>query len=531
MNEALARAVYVSGTPLNIVQHPLWVEFFKRLRPSFMPPTRRVLSSSLLENEYSKVNSDLCEAIANAPNLNLQCDGWSNIRNEAIINFIVSKPEPLFVEFLETKTNSHSAEYIAGEMAKVIDKYGAKKFFVAIGDNENTMQAALRLLQIEFPWIVPLGCISHWLHLFCKYIMKCKKAKKLVSNAMTVVKTVKKSHVLNGEFKQKQKEKGVAVSLKLAGKTRWGSILFCLQSLQKNKSVLQSLAVDEHSAMPNAVKRLMLSEAFWKNVEYAITIFKPIVSAVTLLESDESLIYKMHSVVNNLVTNLNQIITTTTFFTAAEQKQLSKQMSERKASTLKEIHLAATVLNPRSLGHELSQSEKIDAFEFIYKTAINMGLNDANVMADLANYQNKEGIWAKPFIWVSVDRVTPTLWWKTYAAQTDLGAVAVRILTAPITSAATERSFSTFSWIHNKKRNRLTTERAGKLTYIAHNWRLLNAPKNQKNKEDDVAAASGGRARGSDHESMASDRDSDSDYDDESYSDLECEDLADGDVW
>lgn len=521
----------MSGAPLNIVQHPLWIEFFKRLRPSFVPPTRRVLSSSLLENEYSKVNSDLCQAIANAPNLNLQCDGWSNIRNEAIINFVVSKPEPLFVEFLETKTSHHSAEYMAGEMAKVIDKYGAKKFFVAIGDNEIKMQAALKLLQINFPWIVPLGCVSHWLHLFCKYIMKCANAKKLVSNAMIVVKTVKKSHVLNGEFKAKQKEKGVSTSLKLAGKTRWGSILFCLDSLQKNKSVLQSLAVDEHSTMPNAVKRLMLSEAFWKNLEYGITIFKPIVSAVTLLESDESLIYKMHTVVNNLVTNLNQIIASTKFFTAAEQKQLSKQMSERKASTLKEIHLAAAVLNPRSLGHELSHSEKIDAFEFIYKTAINMSLNDASVMADLASYQNKEGIWAKPFIWVSVDRVTPTLWWKTYAAQTDLGAVAVRILTAPITSAATERSFSTFSWIHNKKRNRLTTQRAGKLTYIAHNWRLLNAPKSQRKREDDVATASGGTA--SDHESMTSDRDSDSDsdYDEESYSDLECEDLVDDDVW
>lgn len=526
MNEALARAVFVSGTPLNIVQHPLWIEFFKRLRPSFVPPTRRVLSSSLLENEYSKVNSDLCDAIANAPNLNLQCDGWSNIRNEAIINFVISKPQPLFVEFLETKTNNHSAEFIAGEMAKVIDKYGAEKFFVAIGDNENTMQAALRLLQMKFPWIVPLGCISHWLHLFCKDIMKCKNAKKLVSNAMTVVKTVKMSHVLNGEFKNKQKEKGVSISLKLAGKTRWGSILFCLESLQKNKSVLQSLAVDEHSAMPIAVKRLMLSEAFWKNVEYSITIFKPIVSAVTSLESDESLIYKMHTMVNNLVSNLNQIITTSKFFTAAEQKHMSKQMSERKAFTLKEIHLAAAVLNPRSLGHALSQSEKIDAFEFIYKTAINMKLNDANVMEDLANYQNKEGMWAKPFIWVSVDRVSPTLWWKTYASQTDLGAVAVRILSAPITSAATERSFSTFSWIHNKKRNRLTTQRAGKLTYIAHNWRLLNVPKTQKKREDDVGTASGGT--GIDRESMASDRDSDSDYDEESYSDLDLDEDLDG---
>lgn len=298
----------MSGTPLHIVEHPLWIAFLKQLRPSFVPPSRKMISQSLLEKEYTKVKSDVCDAVENAPNLHLQCDGWSNIRNEAIINFVISKPEPLFVEFLETKTNSHSAEYISGEMAKVIEKYGAKKFFVAIGDNENTMQASLKLLQTKFPWIVPLGCVSHWLHLFCKYIMKWRNAQKLESNTMTVVNIVKRSHVLNGEFKKKQKEKGLTTSLKERGKTRWGSILFSLESVQKNKSVLQSIAVDDDTAMPNAVKNLLLSEAFWKHLEYAITIFKPIVSAVVSLESDNSLIYKVHTILNNLVTTLNGII-------------------------------------------------------------------------------------------------------------------------------------------------------------------------------------------------------------------------------
>jgi len=41
-------------------------------------------------------------------------------------------------------------------------------------------------------------------------------------------------------------------------------------------------------------------------------------------------------------------------------------------------------------------------------------------------------------------------------------------------SADTERIFSTFSWMHNKKRNKLTTERAGKLTYLSYNWKLKN---------------------------------------------------------
>lgn len=286
-----------------------------------------MVSTTLLEKEYGKVNSEVCEALQKASNLNLQCDGWSNIRNEAVLNFIICKPEPLFVKFLETKTKSHSAEYICEEMAKVIEKYGAKKFFVAIGDNENTMQASLKLLQSKFPWIVPLGCLSHWLHLFCGDIMKAANAEKLVSNTMTVVKAIKRSHVLNAEFKKKQAEKGITSSLKLAGKTRWGSILFCLESIMQNKGVLQSIAVDEASSMPKAIRKLLLSEPFWKHLAYAISIFKPIVSAVVSLESDNSLIYKVHNMLTGLATNLSEIISSANFFSAAEKKRLTKRTS------------------------------------------------------------------------------------------------------------------------------------------------------------------------------------------------------------
>lgn len=49
----------------------------------------------------------------------------------------------------------------------------------------------------------------------------------------------------------------------------------------------------------------------------------------------------------------------------------------------------------------------------------------------------------------------------------------VYFLTAPCTSAATERIFSLHGNIHNVKRNRLTTERVAKPAYISYNWNLL----------------------------------------------------------
>lgn len=56
------------------------------------------------------MESEVKEKVDDAENLHLQCDGWSNCRNESIVNFIISCPTPLFVKFLETEDNSHNAE-------------------------------------------------------------------------------------------------------------------------------------------------------------------------------------------------------------------------------------------------------------------------------------------------------------------------------------------------------------------------------------------------------------------------------------
>jgi len=89
--------------------------------------------------------------------------------------------------------------------------------------------------------------------------------------------------------------------------------------------------------------------------------------------------------------------------------------------------------------------------------------------------------------------IKPLSWWRGLRGTCELADVAIRILGAPVTSAATERTFSTFSWIHSKKRNRLSTERAAKLTFLSHNWKLMNAPppKNKKEIGDEAEGTSG----------------------------------------
>ena len=52
--------------------------------------------------------------------------------------------------------------------------------------------------------------------------------------------------------------------------------------------------------------------------------------------------------------------------------------------------------------------------------------------------------------------------------------LALRILTIPASSAASEQNWSSFGYILDTKRNRLTPERATKLVYLYSNLRLIS---------------------------------------------------------
>ena len=109
LQESMAKEMYASGAPLNMVENPYWKDFFCRAHPSFILPSRHAVSNPLLD----KVSHDIESKLNDSNSLTIISDGWSNIRNESIINFIVAVPEPFFYKSIEPGENRHTAEYMA----------------------------------------------------------------------------------------------------------------------------------------------------------------------------------------------------------------------------------------------------------------------------------------------------------------------------------------------------------------------------------------------------------------------------------
>ena len=157
INTALARAFYASGIPLATIENPFIIQALNKINPEYHPPSRKLLSTNLLEKEYKQVSANIKKQIKSANYICLTSDGWTNIHQESIINFMITTPKPIFWKALETKENSHTGEYIAEQFDIVIKEIGISKIAAVITDNASNIKKAHNIFQKSYPNIIFLG--------------------------------------------------------------------------------------------------------------------------------------------------------------------------------------------------------------------------------------------------------------------------------------------------------------------------------------------------------------------------------------
>lgn len=115
--------------PFHAVENEHWKSFFNKIRSAWKIPSYYVLPNNYLESEFSsiknKVDSKISDSYRSWSNI---CDGWTSIRRESIINYVITTPQPLFYETFSTGGESHTAIFIAKEISVVLNEVGPKKY-------------------------------------------------------------------------------------------------------------------------------------------------------------------------------------------------------------------------------------------------------------------------------------------------------------------------------------------------------------------------------------------------------------------
>ncbi|CAI2163552.1 6977_t:CDS:2 [Funneliformis geosporum] len=95
------------------------------------------------------------------------------------------------------------------------------------------------------------------------------------------------------------------------------------------------------------------------------------------------------------------------------------------------------------------------------------------IIVEYSEYIGKLGGFSNKHLWGNITK-KPINWWKLVAKRYPiLSTIALKILSIPVTSTASERNWSTFSFINNKLRNRMLNQRVEKCVYLYWNMKIL----------------------------------------------------------
>ncbi|GBC39217.2 zinc finger BED domain-containing protein 1-like [Rhizophagus irregularis DAOM 181602=DAOM 197198] len=442
----LAQALFSAGVPFAFVENPLVIQFFKCLRPSFKLPNRRKLAGDLLNDVYDEVKLQTDEQISKANTLYMVSDGWSNINQESVQNFIICTPKPVFFNATFSGEESHTGEWILNEIIQQIEAIGVQKFSAVIMDTASVMKSAWRRIEEKYSNVVCLGCNSHVINLLIGDVLKINEIKPIVENSKMIVNYFKSHVQAAAKLKRIQGENyNKEIALVLPVLTRWGSHLSCFQSLQKSKTALEQTLMDPDicKKINNTVRNFVLSENFWDMLDTIIKFLEPIVIALKF------------EISCNFSNNIQQLV------------------QKRWDYTYHPVMMAAYMLDPCFL--EESKNTDIEATryrEFTEFTSKRFGQEESVIMfTELVKFRQKNSPYDNKTIWLSSTNLSPSVWWQSWP-NSSLQQLAIKILSILTSSAAAERNFSTFGFINNKICNRLQNERVKKLVYIYGNLQL-----------------------------------------------------------
>ncbi|XP_016325015.1 uncharacterized protein LOC107675252 [Sinocyclocheilus anshuiensis] len=234
-DECFARAVYATGSPLMLTANVYWKRFLNVLRPAYTPPSSHALSTHLLDREFNRVQAKVKQTVDKADCISIISDGWSNVRGQGIIKYIVTSPQLIFYKSTDTKDNRHTGSYIADELKAVIGDLGPEKVCALVTDNAANMKVAWAHVKETYPHITTIGCAAHALNRLLEDIMALNTMNTLYKTAKQVVKYVKGKQVASAIYLSKQKGKNRNATLKLPSITRWGGVVIMYDSLLEGK--------------------------------------------------------------------------------------------------------------------------------------------------------------------------------------------------------------------------------------------------------------------------------------------------------
>ncbi|KAG5666709.1 hypothetical protein PVAND_014724 [Polypedilum vanderplanki] len=472
----LANFFYRTGISLRLVESDAFKEFVKSLNPTYTMPSAKTLSGSFLDKQFIKCSTSMNEILDSHINLCLITDGWTNIRGDHIVNFCVKAPteKPFFHSSINTSGIIQNASAVAESIIAVLENLGSHKFNCIISDNAPVMKAAFKIIEEKYPHISGNGCAAHGVNLLVKDLITTTESSKTIKEAEKIIKYIKNHHLVKAKFDDIRLAANINHTLSMPVTTRWFSYFNSMSCLQNLKYVLIKLVDDEGEVLKeiqpksnsNAVMSLIKSNLFWERLAKLVKMIEFPSNVIGKLEGDDSSLSLVYDYFGQLYNHYE------------DNPEIQEKVKSRLKFLLTPTMGLAFMLTPKNAAEGFYFDEdKVDfiasAFDFANK--VNSDIADS-IQDELVAFMSEMSSLTERRKEI-VYKMSAKNYWSIIGREKypALYQIAKPINEMICSSASSERTWSTFRFIHSRLRNKLTNERVKKLVFLYTNSVLMDA--------------------------------------------------------
>ncbi len=338
MVELFGRAIHQTAMPFQAFEHPAWDEFFHTICGSFKRPTTETISGDLMQLEYKNIMFEVMRSLKQLVMICMTLDGATNIQGKQVINMMAYDPMALFLEHFTMELRRESVDNLYrklmdykrhllltirnlapgfqlaldltsdsdlddGVLSATRNKHFVNAPMFNFCSDSPSIMVKLRCMCIQDDeFVFVFGCALHALYNLCMdLVKKFPGIKSIIKHIVFLVKTIRKTHLVQQLFDKISKEKyGQTLVLILLTKTRWGTICDAAKRLNQVRTASCQLPTEILSNeldidLAPELCNVILDATFLKGFAALEVLFSTICACLTYLEGGKSTLSSVYA--------------------------------------------------------------------------------------------------------------------------------------------------------------------------------------------------------------------------------------------
>ena len=463
-----------------------WTSNFFSSNFNYEVPSRRKVMRDLIPLLYKncmKQVKEICGFNKGRTFCTLSTDGWQSPDGQHLRNYMIVLNEISFLHSTTCSgTKSMNAEAISEEIIEVIDDIGPDYVASLVTDNASSETTAWDYVMNKHEDVLCSGCCVHGGNLLFKDVTTDHKWSKDIVESANALATFIRSHTWT--LARVKEESGLTVTYHCM--TRFAGAYYTMHRLMKLKDPIRAIFSSSEYSRKNYERgpqmyTLVMRNQFWENMDALLAYLQPLKNFIRLMDATRHMTEHVIPVLNDIETEWSSNKDVPPRFVQHTCKLLRK----RAEWISFDCHRAAYALSPEYHGDDVSSNVHITRSlkKIVEFYCHNRRATVIDVMTEFSEYKERpmepENFPSRGASAKNLDSPTSLSWWSLYGAEWPLlQEIAIRVFSMGSSSSTSERNWSTFGNIWNRRSSGYTVESASMICAIKYNtqaifnWRL-----------------------------------------------------------